>query len=609
MAKAAIIGGAFYLCLVLAIVWPSWAITLKYIWPDGIVFVAWLMAAWGIGWPIVWKVLGKDDQHSALRIATAAAIGLGLISLITLGLGLAGLLNYYTAWAIICVGLALAAGKIWAHNAELEAWLNRPAESTWSWMVALVPASVITVATLVPPGILWGGEPNGYDVVEYHLQVPRQWYEAKKITPLKENVFSYFPQGVEMHYLLAMELREGPWEGMYLAQFMHAGFFLLAAMAIGGVSTWAGIIFAVTPWTVLLAPIAYVEGGVLLYGSLAMIWAMRGAGPRRAIIAGTMAGFSCGVKLPDVAMVLCAIPAAWAIADRHNWLKRTAIFFAAGLAVFLPWLIRTGVWAGNPVFPEAMKVLGHAHFSAVQVERWQRAYWPTTGRWQGLWEQVLADRRFGYVLLPAAVIAGLLKFKSIQSRFLLSMLLVIGTIWFGFTHLQSRFFVLAIPICAMLIAQVKLPRVMPTMLILFLLGLQMTVVGPLEDILRFDQKMFHDAGANILGRKNLLGIHGLESWPEERMDLIGDAEVFFFQVPESQITYRTVFDVDSSDKTKSIVEDWLGGPDTSDASRRLVINPDELRRLTRTYYGFPEVSDEDLNALSKRRGIIWISPN
>src|SRR5208337_2754538 len=91
---------------------------------------------------------------------------------------------------------------------------------------------VVTLAACFPPGILWGDEPNGYDVVEYHLQVPREWFEAGRILPLHHNVFSFFPFNVEMHYLLAMFLHDGPWAGMYLAQMMHVGFCLMAAWAV-----------------------------------------------------------------------------------------------------------------------------------------------------------------------------------------------------------------------------------------------------------------------------------------------------------------------------------------------------------------------------------------
>ena len=57
--------------------------------------------------------------------------------------------------------------------------------------------------------------PSGYDVVEYHLQVPREWLELGRITPLHHNVFSFFPFNVEDSQitLLAMNLHAGPWAG------------------------------------------------------------------------------------------------------------------------------------------------------------------------------------------------------------------------------------------------------------------------------------------------------------------------------------------------------------------------------------------------------------
>src|SRR5213078_1298611 len=88
------------------------------------------------------------------------------------------------------------------------------------------------VAALVPPGVMWGDEPHGYDVVEYHLQLPREWYELHRIVPLHHNVFSYFPLATEMHYLLAMQFRHTPWAGMYVAQLMHVAMSALAVVAV-----------------------------------------------------------------------------------------------------------------------------------------------------------------------------------------------------------------------------------------------------------------------------------------------------------------------------------------------------------------------------------------
>jgi hypothetical protein len=613
MTKSAIVaaGAAIFLAVVLACAGPSWAIVLDQLVIAGGLMLVWLAAAIGIGWPILWLIVKNDEPRSVLWLCTSAALGMGVMSLAVLALGLAGWLNQTTAWSMIAAGLCIAARQLYLHRVRLEAWMHARAGWGWACLVAALPTGIVAVAALMPPGILWGDEPNGYDVVEYHLQIPRQWYEAGRITPLHENVFSYFPQGVEMHYLLAMELRGGPWEGMYLAQFMHAAMFAVAAVAVGTASTEAGLIVAVTPWVTLLAPVAYVEGGALMFGTLAILWAMR-PGVRAVAIAGAMAGFACGVKLTNVPMLLCAIPVACAIGDRSQWLKRTAMFLAAGLIVFAPWLIRTAAWAGNPLFPEAMNLLGHAHFSAVQVERWRRAYLPTTGRWTGFWQQVLSDWRFGFVLLPAGLIAGVMSLRSHRSRYLLAMLLITTVVWIGFTHLQSRFFVPAIPIAALLLAEIKLPRIAAAALIGILLICNLVPIAQrLTHFLSLDRQVADEGGVGLLGRENIFGMRDPDMRdfpPQTRLDLVGDVSPFFYQLPMSRLRYRTVFDVDASDASRSVVEDWLNGSDAPEQNRLIVIDPGELQRLSRTYYGIPPLPDQELQALSERKDVYVSTP-
>ena len=196
-------------------------------------------------------------------------------------------------------------------------------------LLAVPFIAIMTSGAFLPPGFLWTpNEPHGYDVVEYHLQVPREWYEAGRILPLHHNVFSFFPFNVEMHYLLAMNLRGGPWAGMYLAQLMHGTLILLAVLAACGFaaritkqrrckSRVSIIVIALamlsTPWLAQLGAIAYDEGGFLLCGTLAIGFAVRALVEperRRArfVLAGILAGLACGSKLTAVPELLVAIP-------------------------------------------------------------------------------------------------------------------------------------------------------------------------------------------------------------------------------------------------------------------------------------------------------------
>ena len=205
---------------------------------------------------------------TALSFVTQIALGFGILSTLQLLLGLAGFIHQLSAFAIVALGVALAAIRV--RPVQLKQFFNARASAEYLWLLTLPVFSISIVAAYVPPGILWGDEPNGYDVLEYHLEIPREWYELGRIVPLHHNVFSYFPQGMEMHYLLAMQLRAGPWRGMYLAQLMHVAMIALTIMAIYATARQfapkvpamlAAITAAYIPWLTLLAPVAYNEGG------------------------------------------------------------------------------------------------------------------------------------------------------------------------------------------------------------------------------------------------------------------------------------------------------------------------------------------------------------
>ena len=101
-------------------------------------------------------------------------------------------------------------------------------------LLALPLATMVAGASLFP-GLLWKPlDPHPYDVMSYHLQIPREWFDAGRIVQLHDNAFCYFPMGMEMHDLLAMHLLGGPWAAMYLCQTFSAAFVLLTALAVVG---------------------------------------------------------------------------------------------------------------------------------------------------------------------------------------------------------------------------------------------------------------------------------------------------------------------------------------------------------------------------------------
>jgi hypothetical protein len=608
---------ALFLFVYFAYAGHAWVAALDRLLTELPLLAAWLGAMFGVG-TLIYRCLGVRDEQAPPPFATCIALGMGAYSLLTLGLGLAGILNRGTAIVLIVAGIGVGLALLPWQRPNLKSQISnlksdaaaQPVDpAAWLWLLVMPFLALAVLGAFMPPGILWGSaEPNGYDVLEYHLQAPREWYDAGRILALHHNVFSYFPVNVEMHYLLAMHLRGGPWAGMYLAQVMHVAMTVLTVAAVAGFAQKRGrlgtLLVAVTPWFAMLASVAYNEGGLLLFGTLAIGWAWRAieAPPavrwRAMALAGVMAGLACGVKLTAVPMLLIAVPfvfAAVMMLRRERWMGATIGFVICGVIVFSPWLIRNLAWARNPVFPEAMKLLGRAHFSEDQVQRWERAHGVPEakrtigGRMTAAWEQIFADWRFGYVILPAAALTLVYPLVSRRpnaslshgTSFLAALAAVWLLFWLFLTHLEGRFFVLAVPVLGMILTRVQLPISRLALLcgLLFQAGFGM---------LNFQAPIANQ----FLPFRDFIGIDAFPMPEElaggggggESVCLIGDATAFRYPLPSSRLHYRTVFDIDA--RGRPIEDAWADGCPRQPGDI-VLLDFNELARFARTYYAIP----------------------
>jgi hypothetical protein len=589
---------------------------------DGGTVGLWLAAAIGYGLQLL-RLAHLSESHldPPLRLVTAAALGFGAIGLTVLGLGLIGCLSRWSAIALVAIGVLILVTMVVA-NVPTGLKMRPRLVTPWAWAALLaVPSAVIaTMAALLPAGVMWGSdEPNGYDVVEYHLQVPREWYEAHRIIPLHHNVFSFMPFNMEMHYLLAMHLRGGPWAGMYVAQLMHLTLMVLAVLSVYAVAqrvvnspsigVLAAVVAGTVPWLAMVGSVAYDEGAFLLYSTLAIGWAMLALGrrvPRRTslIIAGVMAGLACGVKLTAAPEVLAAgAIGLLCIARRENdttrmgWkllLGGAGLYLAAGLVAFLPWLVRNEVWAKNPVFPEAARLIGPGDFSPQQVERWEQAYLPkgkeatALGRVEALWGQVIGDWRFGFVLLPFAVGGAITGWGKPAVRFAVVQMAALLTFWIGFTHLQGRFFLLAVPLCGLLLAHLPWER-MPRWgqaTIAVIIGLA-AIGGAVGLERQWSARVDQNSLIAMLGQENLDWPHGpndFEIPDSATLVLVGDAQAFFYTRPMTRLRYHTVFDLDTSGGQTLPGAYGIGRAGTAvGPNEYLLVDPEELQRFEKTY--------------------------
>jgi hypothetical protein len=300
-------------------------------------------------------------------------------------------------------------------------------------------------------------------------------------------------------------------------------------------------------------------------------------------------------------------------------LAGVATFFLAGVLAFAPWLVRNQVWAGNPVFPEAARLLGQAHFTDAQVERWEQAHSPRpdqrspAARLRAWWSDVWTNWQYGYVLLPLGLAGGvaacLLARRRRGSRYsdvlenvgmsaflMIAMLVALSVVWLGFTHLQGRFFILGVPIAGMSLA-LLLPRWRAAAAVGAALVLLAAVPAYARLHLAFSEKLHEPDWRMFIGLDNfertfvpIAYDDALNS--DAPLALIGEARVFRYVVPMTRLSYRTVFDVDAR-PGQSAIDAWAAG--APPGAWRLV-DPEELRRFVETYRGIPPMPPEYVDA-------------
>ncbi|MGC8540519.1 MAG: hypothetical protein ACP5QA_07800 [Phycisphaerae bacterium] len=436
------------------------------------------------------------------RLILSAALGMGALSLATLALGSFGLISGSACGGLLII--SAAAGYPFARQLKPELqFLLRPMQRRdWLILLGCIPIAVLLIAATFPAGTLWHTEGNGFDVLEYHLQLPRQFLALHSTAPVHENIYSYMPLNMEMLYLILAGVAQSAIGGGYMyalvfgSQILHAAVTLLAVAGIlfaplnlkAAGRVLAALVVLATPWTLVVGSLAYNDGAVLLYGVLAVSLACVATRWPEWLTLGVVLGLAVGTKM--TAGVMVALPIAAILLARRNF-RQLAIVTITALLIYSPWMARsmaathTARSLGNPIFPIFTGTLGRGHWSKSIALRFDRGHRPpardagAAGHLHALADQSILDRQWSpgiaawldalrpspgfpgpqtpwllrlgplwLVLIPAI---GLALFTGIQSWLLALCLLVQLLAWITCTQLQARFLLPAvIPLAWML---------------------------------------------------------------------------------------------------------------------------------------------------------------
>jgi uncharacterized membrane protein YbaN (DUF454 family) len=577
--------------------------TLTILGGSGLVAGAYLAAAAGLGWPIT-RLLGIDRMTRVDRYLCQLALGGLALMLIDWLAALAGLFNPATAWLIGLVGWGLLIGQLIRRRLDLSQSIL-PSKVRWPNLAGALGAGLMFGAATVAPGGLWPSEFGGYDVLGYHLQLPREWMSLGRMVGLEHNAYAYLPNLFEVAYW-----HLGLWigsmvEAAYACQILHGMTAVLAAAGIGRAvlhlgrsvnrprdgklterlpfaASFAGAIYLLAPWVIVTGSLAYNEQAAMWLGATALVLALihvrrasssagATAAYRHILGTGLLLGGAMlckptlGLMLaPAVGLVLVMrLRAGPAIAGRQRafWLLTwmAGVVTMAGL-----WWIRNAVWTGNPLFPMLADQLGSGHWTAEQAARWAAAHRPPPlGQWpERFVDQLVGHFQFAMAVIPAAIVGLMIIYQRRNARlttWLISMAWVGQLlVWLLITHQQSRFaLAMFLPICLSiglgwwlidhplaargLVGVVLLPQLL---VILVVYGLSSTQGMPRPLLI---------GGVDLLARPNYRPVPGAAPLPNERsvyatLNALPDgANVYTegFAVPfyvNTPLSYHTVWD-------------------------------------------------------------------
>jgi 4-amino-4-deoxy-L-arabinose transferase-like glycosyltransferase len=426
-----------------------------------IILAAGLIAAAAVGLgDLVLRGLRVEAALNVLeRIAIDYGLGAGLLGVITLLIGRLGQLD---PW-LFRVGLGLLAVAGLAGSAVWRAGRPRMDASSWPLVLLFAPFVLVMILGSMLPAI-------DFDVLEYHLQGPKEYYQAGRIAFLPHNVYTSMPFGVEMLHLMGMEVLADFWWGglagqLLIALFAPAAAVLIAATASRGGSAraaWiAAIVYLSTPWIYRLAVIAYIEGPLCFYHA-ALLWAVvrgwadRAVSRRRIWFAiGLLAGCAMGCKYP--ALISAVVPfGALALWDcRRSRSLAPLTFYVLGWAIVMgPWLVKNVIDTGNPVYPLADSIFHSRHWDRALEQKWSDAHGRRSVTYQELFVSLIdvAGRSDWQSPLYVAL-APLALFRSGSRRLALAIWGLVAYLfvtWWLLTHRLDRFWLPLLPASAIL---------------------------------------------------------------------------------------------------------------------------------------------------------------
>ena len=549
-----------------------------------------------LGWLLI-RLAKADRRLTRLEVFVfSTAVGLNAVSTYVLAVGLVGLVQSRAVFVVPAI--ATIGGAWWLYRRRGQAFPDKPrsaraarktgkgdarhnvSQSDWldpRWLWLIAPFTLV---------ILLGGmlPPIEFDVREYHLQVPKEFYEQGHVDFLPHNVYGNMPMGTEMFSLLGMSLSGDWWLGALVGKTLICLFAPLTALGLFAAgrrlfSSTAGVLAAVcfisVPWIVQVSTFGLVEGASACYlflAAYAVVLAGRSItweeeaevskqeenrGMGVLLMAGYLAGGAVSCKYPAVLFVVFPL-AVWVfcgarLAAGNQFTKSTSwkplgVFLLAALLGCGLWLGKNWAVSGNPTYPLLYGVFGGRTWTPEKDRQWNDVHRPKEFSAKKLGSDVyrvaIGSEWLSPILLPLAALAFLMKSGRRLSLVLLAYLCFVIAGWWLLTHRIDRFWIPTLPLLALL-AGVGACRSRNQVWRVSLIGL--LVLGLGSNLLVGASPMIGDNRYFVPLEQLRTDPARVDPWhryfnthvPQGKLLMVGDAQVFDLEVP---IFYSTCFD-------------------------------------------------------------------
>ncbi|WP_437187179.1 ArnT family glycosyltransferase [Planctomicrobium sp. SH668] len=409
------------------------------------------------------------------ELAIAGGIGFAATSLFALGTGLAGWLSqpFY-----LLTFIALIAGEIWltlrSRRQKQQTFIHTWPEPAPKWLVRIcVLVGIPFLGAMLLGSML---PPTDFDVKEYHLGGPKEYFQAGKVHFLAHDVYTSFPFLTEMLSLTGMVIR-GDWQRgayagqavlMFFAPLTTLGVFCVTRRVAGSIAGWlAALSYITIPWTYRISIIAYTEGALCCYVILPVlafqIWLKWKANlneeqnlgilsqkrNRLLFVLGLLAGSAVSTKYPGMVLVAVPFAAAVLVSDfnsKPRSLKTSLthlVVYGIGVVVaFGPWMAKNLLETGNPVYPLLYGLFGGIDWNEAMHKKWQAAH--PASLFRGSWSDfagVFYRNDWQSPLLFGFAPLAFLKVRNRSAFAIAGYAIVLFACWYVLTHRLDRFWV------------------------------------------------------------------------------------------------------------------------------------------------------------------------